>query len=277
MELVEKEKVNRAMMVPTMLVQLMDHPDFGKHDLSSLKIITYGAAPMGINTIKRALDAFPGVSFINAFGQTETTSSLTVLGPDDHRLQGTPAEVELKLKRLNSIGKPLPDVEVMVRDETGNLLAPEQVGELCIRTPRIMKGYAGRKDDLIMADGWRATGDLGWIDGDGYVFFAGRKDDMIIRGGENIPPAEIETILMSHPGIDEAAIIGVPSVDWGETVKAFVVPRPGVKLDAPELGQFCRARLASFKCPDSYEFIDALPKSPVGKILRKDLRAGVKA
>ncbi len=278
LKLVAQEKITHAFVVPTMLKQVLDEPGFAQTDFSHLRNLAYGGAAMPLSVIRRAIDAFPNhVGFVNAYGQTETTSSLTVLGPDDHRLQGTPAEVELKLKRLNSIGKPLPDVEVMVRDEIGNSLAPDQVGELCIRTPRIMKGYAGRKDDLIMADGWRATGDLGWIDGDGYVFFAGRKDDMIIRGGENIAPAEIETILMSHPGVDEAAIIGIPSVDWGETVKAFVVPRPGVKLDSTELAQFCRARLASFKCPESYEFIDALPKSPVGKILRKDLRTGVKA
>jgi acyl-CoA synthetase (AMP-forming)/AMP-acid ligase II len=136
-----------------------------------------------------------------------------------------------------------------------------------------MKGYAGREDDARLPDGWRATGDLGWLDDDGYVFFAGRKDDMIIRGGENIAPAEIETVLMSHPGVEECAVIGVPSVEWGQTVKAFVVVRKGHQVGSPELAEFCRSRLASFKRPESIEFIDALPKNPLGKILRKDLRA----
>jgi len=195
-----------------------------------------------------------------------------VLGPDDHRIDGDPKTVELKLKRLNSIGRPLPDVEVAVRDDDGTLLAAGQVGEILIRTPRIMKGYAGREDDSRLPEGWRATGDLGWVDEEGYVFFAGRKDDMIIRGGENIAPAEIEAVLMSHPGIDEAAVIGVPSVEWGQTVKAFVVKRPGQNVTAPDISEFCRTRLASFKRPEAIEFIEALPKNPLGKILRKELR-----
>jgi len=278
LKLVTQEKVTHAFVVPTMMKQLLDEPGFAQTDFSTLQNLAYGGAAMPLSVIRRAIDAFPKhVGFVNAYGQTETTSSLTVLGPDDHRLTGTPEQVELKLKRLNSIGKPLPDVEVKVRDDSGNSMAPGQVGELCIRTPRIMKGYAGRKDEMVMADGWRATGDLGWVDEDGYVFFAGRKDDMIIRGGENIAPAEIETVLMSHPGVDEAAVIGVPSVEWGETVKAFVVPRPGVTLDAEELSQFCRTRLSSFKRPEAFAFLDTLPKNPVGKILRKDLRAGEKA
>jgi long-chain acyl-CoA synthetase len=136
-----------------------------------------------------------------------------------------------------------------------------------------MKGYAGREDDSALPDGWRATGDLGWIDDDGYVFFAGRKDDMIIRGGENIAPAEIEAVLMSHPAIDECAVIGIPSMEWGQTVKAFVVARKGKKVTEKQLGEFCRSRLSSFKRPERIEFIDALPKNPLGKILRKELRA----
>ncbi len=272
LELVPKESVTHAFIVPTMMKQVLDEPAFAKTDFSSLTNLAYGGAPMPIAVIRRAIEAFPkNVGFVNAYGQTETTSSLTVLGPDDHRIQGSPAEVELKLRRLNSIGKPLPDVEIRVRDEGNNLLPAGEVGEIIIRTPRIMKGYAGREDDAALADGWRATGDLGWIDGDGYVFFAGRKDDMIIRGGENIAPAEIETVLMSHPAVDEAAVIGVPSVEWGQTVKAFIVLRPRQNVSAQDLQEFCRTRLASFKRPEEIAFIEALPKNPLGKILRKEL------
>ena len=274
LEIVPRERVTHAFVVPTMMKQLIDEPGFASADLSSLTNVAYGGAPMPVQVIRRAIEVFPpSVGFVNAYGQTETTSSLTVLGPDDHRLAGTPAEVELKLKRLNSIGKPLPDVEIRVRDEDGKFLAAGQVGEIIIRTPRIMKGYAGREDDARLPDGWRATGDLGWLDDEGYIFFAGRKDDMIIRGGENIAPAEIETVLMSHPAVDECAVIGVPSVEWGQTVKAFVVPRQGQKVNEADLTEFCRSRLASFKRPESIQFIDALPKNPLGKILRKDLRA----
>jgi acyl-CoA synthetase (AMP-forming)/AMP-acid ligase II len=273
LKLVERERVTHAFVVPTMMKMLLDDPSFTKTDLSSLTNLAYGGAPMPIQVIRRAIEMFPkNVGFVNAYGQTETTSSLTVLGPEDHRIEGTPEEIELKLKRLNSIGRPLPDVEIRVRDEDGNFLPPGQVGEICIRTPRIMKGYAGREDDAALPDGWRATGDLGWVDEEGYVFFAGRKDDMIIRGGENIAPAEIETVLMSHPGVEECAVIGVPSVEWGQTVKAFVVPRKGATLDRAELIDFCRKRLASFKCPETIDFIDELPKNPLGKILRKELR-----
>jgi acyl-CoA synthetase (AMP-forming)/AMP-acid ligase II len=274
LKLVAQEKVTHAFVVPTMMKQVLDHPDFAKTDFSALINLAYGGAAMPLAVIRRAIEAFPKtVGFVNAYGQTETTSSLTILGPDDHRMQGSPAEVELKMRRLNSIGKPLPDVEIKVRDDDGKFLGANGVGEIIIRTPRIMKGYAGRADDAALPDGWRATGDLGWVDEDGYVFFAGRKDDMIIRGGENIAPAEIETVLMSHPAIDEAAVIGVPSDEWGQTVKAYVVLRTGQRTDAENIQEFCRTRLASFKRPEHLEFIDALPKNALGKILRKDLHA----
>jgi acyl-CoA synthetase (AMP-forming)/AMP-acid ligase II len=274
LELVAVEKVTHAFVVPTMMKQLLDEPSFSKTDLSSLINLSYGGAAMPIQVIRRAIDTFPKtVGFVNAYGQTETTSSLTALGPDDHRLEGSPAEVELKLKRLNSIGKPYPDVEVRVRDEEGKMLSAGEVGEIIIRTPRIMKGYAGRADDAALPDGWRATGDLGWLDEDGYVFFAGRKDDMIIRGGENIAPAEIEAVLMSHPAVDEVAVVGVPSEEWGQIVKAFVVLRKQASASEQELTEFCRSRLASFKRPEQIAFLDALPKNQLGKILRKDLRA----
>ncbi len=274
LSLVEKEQITNAFVVPTMMKQIIDEPAFAKTDLSSLANLAYGGSAMPVQVIRRAIEVFPKtVGFVNAYGQTETTSSLTVLGPNDHRIEGTAEQVELKLKRLNSIGKPLPDVEIKVRDDDGKFLPVGEIGEIIIRTPRIMKGYAGREDDAKLAEGWRATGDRGWVDEDGYVFFAGRKDDMIIRGGENIAPAEIETVLMSHPAVDECAVIGVPSVEWGQTIKAFVVPRKGAKVTAEELAEHCRGRLASFKRPEQIEFIDELPKNPLGKILRKDLRA----
>jgi acyl-CoA synthetase (AMP-forming)/AMP-acid ligase II len=274
LDLIGKEGVTHAFIVPTMMKQVLDDPNFAKTDFSKMTNLAYGGAAMPIAVIRRAIEAFPKtIGFVNAYGQTETTSSLTILGPDDHRIGGTPAQVELKLKRLNSIGKPLPDVEIKVRDDDGKFLTHGEVGEIIIRTPRIMKGYAGRKDDSALPDGWRATGDLGWVDEDGYVFFAGRKDDMIIRGGENIAPAEIETVLMSHPAVDEAAVIGVPSDEWGQTVKGYVVLRPGEKATAKEIQEFCRTRLASFKRPEEIEFLNALPKNALGKILRKELHA----
>jgi acyl-CoA synthetase (AMP-forming)/AMP-acid ligase II len=209
---------------------------------------------------------------VNAFGQTETTSTLTVLGPEDHRLEGTAAEIEVRTKRLKSIGRPLPDVEVRIVDEDGKALPAGEVGEIHVRTPRAMKGYAGAKDSPFTADGWLPTRDLGWMDEDGYLYVAGRKDDMIIRGGENIAPAEIEAVLVSHPAVEEAAVVGVPDDEWGQRVAAFVALRPGAKATEEELGEFCRQRLASFKKPEVFRFLPELPKNPMGKILRRELR-----
>ena len=272
---VEREQVTHAFLVPTMVKQIIDHPDFARHDLSSLQNLSYGGAAMPFPVVRRAIEMFPKtVGFVNAFGQTETTSTLTVLGPDDHRLDGTPQEVELRLKRLTSIGRPLPDVELKVVDDEGKELPPGQVGELWVRTPRVMKGYGGPGGTTSpVQDGWLPTRDIGWVDDDGYIFLAGRKDDMIIRGGENIAPAEVEAVLYSHPGVDEATVIGLPDVEWGQRVAAVIVPRPGATVTAADITEFCRQRLASFKKPEVIRFVDALPKNPMGKVLKKDLRA----
>ena len=276
LQTVAREQVTHAFLVPTMVKQLIDHPDFGKHDLSSLQNLSYGGAAMPFPVVRRAIELFPKtVGFVNAFGQTETTSTLTVLGPDDHRLDGTAEAVELRLKRLKSIGRPLPDVELKVVDDDGAELPTGQVGELWVRTPRVMKGYgsSGGTTSPLVQDGWLPTRDMGWLDADGYIFLAGRKDDMIIRGGENIAPAEVEAVIYSHPGVDEAAVIGVPDVEWGQRVAAVIVPRPGVTLRAEEIIEFCRQRLASFKKPEVIQFAETLPKNQMGKVLKKDLRA----
>ena len=275
LETVGREQVTHAFVVPTMMKQLIDHPDFGRYDLSSLEHISYGGATMPFPVIRRAVEMFPRtVGFVNAFGQTETTSTLTILGPGDHRLDGTAEEVQRNLKRLTSIGRPLPDVQVKVVDEEGGELPSGAIGELWVQTSRTMKGYAGEggKVDSPEHDGWLPTHDMAWIDDDGYIFLAGRKDDMIIRGGENISPAEVEAVLYSCTEIEEAAVIGVPDVEWGQRVVAVVVPRRDAAVTAEDVGEFCRQRLASFKKPEVIYFTDALPKNPLGKILRKDLR-----
>jgi len=277
LEAVHKEKITHAFVVPTMLKQLIDHPEFSKYDMSSLQNLSYGGAPMPFPVIRKAIEVFPkGTGFVNAFGQTETTSTLTVLGPNDHRLDGPPAEVERNLKRLTSVGLPLPDVEVQVLDDDNKPLPANEIGEVVIRTPRVMKGYAGQESAtaaLLDADGWLHTRDMGYLDEDGYVYLVGRKDDIIIRGGENIAPAEIEAVLHAHPSVDEAAVIGVPDVDWGQKIAAFVALRPGKTASNDELADFCRQRLASFKKPEIIRFVDALPKNPLGKILKKELKS----
>jgi acyl-CoA synthetase (AMP-forming)/AMP-acid ligase II len=278
LDLVEREHISHAFVVPTMLKHLLDQPDLATRDLASLEVLSYGGAPMPFPVIRRAIEVFPPTTgFVNAFGQTETTSTLTVLGPEDHRLGATPEEIERRTRRLHSIGRPLPDVEVRIVDDDGRDLGVGEVGEIHVRTPRVMKGYAGQTESPLTADGWLPTRDMGWIDEDGYVFIAGRKDDMIIRGGENIAPAEVETVLMSHPAVDEAAVLGVPDVEWGQRVAAFVVLRPGVSVSDDDLVAFCRERLASFKKPEIVHVVRELPKNPMGKVLRRDLRTLLEA
>ena len=275
MELVETEKVNRAMMVPTMLKQLMEHPDFAKHDLRSLKVITYGAAPMPLEVIKRAIEVFPGVGFINAFGQTETASTVTMLSPEDHMISGTPEEIERKLKRLSSIGKPMSDVEMKVVDENGKDLPLNQIGEIIARGPRVMSGYWKDKEKTartIDKDGWVHTGDMGYRDEDGYFFLSGRTTDMIKRGGELIAPEEVEAILHGHPKVDEAAVVGVPDEDWGEVPICVCVLKKGETCTAQELMEYCRTNLASYKRPRAVVFCEELPRNPMGKVLKRVLR-----
>ncbi len=272
---VEREKITHAFVVPTMLKRILDQPDFELADLSSLQILSYGAAPMPLPVIRRAIERFPKtVGFINAFGQTETTSTVTMLGPEDHRLEGPPEEVEKKLRRLSSIGRPLPDVELKIVDEAGNELPPGQVGEIAIRSARVMKGYWKREAETAqtLAGGWVRTRDMGWVDEDGYVYLAGRKSDMVIRGGENIAPEEVEAVLHTHPAVDEAAVFGIPDEEWGERVAAAVVLKPGMQATAEELMEYCRQRLASFKKPEVIFFVDSLPRNPMGKVLKKELR-----
>ncbi len=275
-ETIQQEKATRAMLVPTMLKRVIDDPSFHKYDLSSLKVITYGAAPMPFEVINKAIKLMPWVRFINAFGQTETASTITTLGPEDHIIEGTEEEKEKKLRRLSSsIGKPLPDVEVKIVDEEGKTLSSLEVGEILARGPRIMTGYwqdEQKTSQVMMEGGWLRTGDMGYMDEEGYIYLTGRGDDMIIRGGENVSPEEVEEVLHSHPKIDEAAVIGVSDPEWGQEPRAVVVLKKGETTTQDEIIEFCRTRLAGFKRPRSVVFLDSLPRNPMGKVLRKKLR-----
>ncbi len=276
LETIQREKATRAMLVPTMLKRVIDDPDFSRYDLSSLKVVTYGAAPMPFEVIHRAIQVMPWVRFINAFGQTETASTITTLGPEDHIIEGTEKEREKKLKRLtSSIGRPLPDVEVKIIDEEGKALRPFEAGEILARGPRIMTGYwrdEQKTSQVMTPDGWLRTGDMGWMDEDGYIYLAGRADDMIIRGGENISPDEVENVLHSYPKVEEAAVIGVHDPEWGQEPRAVVVLKKGEMATPEEIIEFCRGKLAGFKRPRSVVFVSSLPRNPMGKVLRKNLR-----
>ncbi|MFC1817180.1 class I adenylate-forming enzyme family protein, partial [Thermodesulfobacteriota bacterium] len=273
---VQQEQVNRAMVVPTMLKWIIDDPDFDTYDLSSLKVISYGAAPMPFEIIDQAIKKMPSVQFINAFGQTETASTITALGPEDHIIEGSQQEREKKIKRLSaSIGKPLPDVEVKIVDKNGKTLPASAVGEILVKGARIMTGYwrdEQKTSQVLNADGWLRTGDQGWMDEEGYIFLAGRADDMIIRGGENISPKEIEDVLDSHPMIEESAVIGIPDPEWGQQPRAIVVRKNAKRVTPEEVIEYCRSRLAGFKRPRSIVFVDSIPRNPMGKVLKRSLR-----
>jgi len=276
LETVQKERATRAMLVPTMLKFVIDDADFSRYDLKSLKVITYGAAPMPFEVIRKAIQEMPWVRFINAFGQTETASTITTLGPEDHTLVGSEAEIGKKLRRLaSSIGKPLPDVDVRIVDEEGNPVPSNQVGEIQAKGTRIMTGYWKDEEKTaktITGDGWLRTGDMGWIDEEGYVYLSGRGDDMIIRGGENISPEELENVLGSCPMVDEVAVIGVPDPKWGQEPRAVVVLKKGEQATDEEIMEYCRERLSSFKRPRSVVFVESLPRNAMGKTLKKELR-----
>jgi len=212
---------------------------------------------------------------MNAFGQTESTSTISYLGPDDHRLNGTPEENEKKLARLRSVGRVMPDIQVGIMNANGSMMPQGEEGEICIAGDRIMKGYQKREAETASAisDGWLHTGDVGKLDEDGYLFITGRIKDLIIRGGENISAGEIENVLEDHPGVAEAAIIGVPDIEWGEVVKAILVAAdPANKPTEDELTTYVKSRIASYKAPALYQWVDEFPRNHLGKILKTDLR-----
>ncbi|PKN82541.1 MAG: hypothetical protein CVU47_02550 [Chloroflexi bacterium HGW-Chloroflexi-9] len=276
---VQKEGVTHAFVVPTMLKRIMEAPTFEAADLSTLRLITYGAAPMPYEVVRQAVDAFApnakDVGLMNSYGQTEATGSMTYLDPEDHRLNGTPEQNDKKLLRLRSVGRPMGDIDVAILAPDGRRLPANEPGEICIRGDRVMRGYNKREDDTAGAlrDGWLHTGDVGKIDEDGYLFITGRIKDMIIRGGENIGPAEIEQVLEDHPGVAEAAVIGVPDVEWGEIVKAIMVPADGGMVPSTEdLTEYVKGRLASYKAPAIYQWVSELPRNHLGKVLKNDLR-----
>jgi len=278
-ETVQREKATRVMAVPTMLKRIVEYPDFDKYDLSGVRVITYGAAACPYEVLKNTIEHFPGRALINAFGGTETSSTIAALRAKDQIVTGkeTEAEREKKLKRLaTSIGLPLDDVEIQVRDEKEKELPDGQMGEIVVRGPRIMKGYwkdEERTEKAFTADGWYRTGDLGYKDEEGYIYLTGRGDDVIVRGGENIGPSEVESVLSTHPKIEEAAVIGVKDEEWGQQVRAIVRLKKGQTASEKEIIDFCRPHLAGFKRPTSVVLVtEELPKTSTGKTLRRKLR-----
>lgn len=274
MRLVEEHRIQRALIVPTMLKQIIDHPEFSTRNLSSLEILTYGGSSMPPTLIRRAVSLMPKVQFINAFGQTETGSTITMVPPEDHILEGPDEVVASRIKHLSSIGKPLADVEIRVVNDEGEVVDVGASGEIIARSPRLMTGYWKQplETDQTLHDGWLYTGDLGHQDQDGYIYLEGRAKDFIKRGGEMVSPEEIEHLLQEITGVNECAVIGLPDETWGERVVAVVVVE-SEKFNLTEdlILDHCQS-LSRFKRPEQVIFLSELPRNSLGKVLKKNLR-----
>lgn len=269
LDLLTRHRISICQFVPTMISSMLENKDIEKYDLSALRLILYAAAPMPVELLKRAMGRFK-CGFMQFYGQTETGPMTTILRPEDHILEGAPEQVE----RLASCGRPVLDFDARVVDETGRELPAGQVGELVVRSEAAISGYWELPEESAAAvvDGWLHTGDFARKDDEGFIFIVDRKNDMIISGGKNIYPREIEEVLYQHPEVREAMVIGVPDDHWGESVKAIVVLQNGAKIEAQEIIEHCKQRLASYKKPRTVEFWDALPKSPTGKLLKRVVR-----
>jgi acyl-CoA synthetase (AMP-forming)/AMP-acid ligase II len=269
-EAVRGEGITNAMVVPTMLARICDALEADGAGLPSLRALSYGGARTPATVLERAMRLLPDAAFTNAYGLTETSSTIAVLGPDVHRAarDGDPVATA----RLGSAGRVLPGVEVEVRDPLGEPLPVGEAGEIWVRGEQVSGEYAGREAPLDAA-GWFPTRDRGWLDPDGYLFIEGRSDDTIIRGGENIAPAEIEEVLLRHPDIAQCAVVGVPDDEWGQRIAAVVVLRPGAAADAADVQEFARRSLRGSKTPEIVSFVDALPFTETGKLLRRVVQA----
>jgi long-chain acyl-CoA synthetase len=270
LDLLEHERVTNAVFVPTILQMLAAVPGAAERDYSSLRSIAYGASPITTPVLRAALRTFRCPLF-GVYGLTETTGGVVQLHPEDHDAEGPRQHL------LRSAGRPLPWVEMRIVDPiSGGDCVAGEVGEVWFRAPNVMAGYFGRTTETaaaLMPDGWLRTGDGGYRDDEGFLFLTDRIKDMIVSGGENIYPAEVEEVLSQHPAVADAAVIGAPDERWGETVKAIVVRAPGSSVDADELVAFARERLAGYKLPRSVDFVSELPRSPAGKVLKRELRA----
>ena len=267
-----EESVTQAMLVPTMLARVVASLD-GAADagLPALRTLSYGGSRMPPALVARALELFPSTDFVNAYGLTETSSTIAILGPDDHRA-AVAGNDPVARRRLGSAGRLLPMVEAEVRGPDGAPLGRGEVGELWVRGDQVSGEYLARESPLD-ASGWFPTRDVASIDDDGYLFIEGRADDTIIRGGENIAPAEIEDALLEHPDISEVAVVGPADEEWGQRIAAVVVARPGSAVDAEQVRSWARQRLRSSKTPDQVVVWEALPQTDTGKVLRRVILA----
>jgi len=265
LDIIQSARIEVILLVPAMNLFLVQAPQIRETDLSSLKLIVYGAAPIPAELLKQAMAVF-GCGFQQVYGLTETTGAVTLLPSEDH----DPTDA----RKLLSCGYAQEEVELRIVDESGRELPAGKVGEIAIRSPQVMAGYWKLPDATARAikGDWFLSGDAGYLDEQGYLYIHDRVKDMIVSGGENIYPAEVESALFGHPAVADVAVIGVPDQRWGEAVKAVVVRKPNVEVTPGELIDWARDRIAGYKLPKSVDFIDALPRNPTGKILKRELR-----
>lgn len=270
LQIIKDEGVTDIHIVPTNLVSMLSLADFDTYDLSSLKLIWYAGSPMPVEVLKRGMERL-GPVFIQAYGQSESGPLVSTLSQKAHQVLHKPAEAQ---KVLASCGQPVPGVQVRIVDPYGKDVCLGDIGEILIKSRSLMQGYwqQPEKTEETIVGGWLYTGDMGYYDNEGNIYLADRKKDMIISGGENIYPREVEEVLYRHPAVLEAAVIGVPDSYWVERVHAIVVFKSGQSVTDKELKDFCKQHLSSYKSPKSFDFIDSLPKSPQGKILKRKLR-----
>lgn len=269
-ETIEKERVTIVKTVPTLLVRLLDYQRLREHDLSSLRTIIYGGAPMPVEKLKQLIELL-GPIFVGNYGQAEAPMTIATLSKKDHLTE----DISSGMKRLHSAGRPYTFVDVKIVDHEGKKVPTGELGEVIVKGDHIMTDYWHRHpeiDEEPIKEGWVHTRDIGFFDNEGFLYLVDRKSEMIITGGFNVYPNEVEQVLCMHPSVQEAAVVGIPDEEWGESIKAFVVVKPGKPVTEQELIDFVKDYLASYKKPKSVEFRDNLPKSDVGKILRRVLR-----
>lgn len=271
LDVARRERITSAFLVPTMLARIVEALE-GERDagIPSLASISYGGGRMPQSVVERAMELFPNTDFTNAYGLTETSSTITVLGPEEHRAAASSSDPVAR-RRLGSAGVPLPGIEIQIRDDAGRVLGPNERGEIYVRGEQVSGEYEGR-GRVTDAEGWFPTRDAGSMDDAGYLFLEGRADDVIVRGGENLSPGEIEDVLLEHPAVRDVAVVGIPDEQWGEGVAAAIVVKPGHAVTTHELQEWVKSRMRSSRVPQEIVYVEELPYNETGKLLRRVVR-----